>query len=242
MRHADVINRLIDVAPGRRYLEIGVNRGATFFDVIAHRKVAVDPHFLFDTHEAAISMPNAEFHEIKSDEFFCDVVDPDARFDVIFLDGLHTFEQTLRDFCNAVSYLAPGGIIVVDDVSPNTYAASLPDPNHTVAVRLGINAQDLDQSWMGDVYKLVFFIQTFFPQFNYGTVEDTMVMVVWQSRRKAADIVARSVSDIGQIGFDRTILDRSVYRVSSLDEIVNQFTSGTRGPSPTKESISLTLD
>ena len=49
------------------------------------------------------------------------------QFDVIYLDGLHVFEQTLRDLMNALHHLQPHGVIVVDDTRPPTYLASLPD-------------------------------------------------------------------------------------------------------------------
>ena len=53
---------------------------------------------------------------------------PDAQFDVIYLDGLHTVEQTLRDLLNALPHLQPQGVIVIDDVRPPTDLAAHPGP------------------------------------------------------------------------------------------------------------------
>src|ERR1022692_2180630 len=93
---ADVVQALVDLYEEPSYLEIGVHSGETFHAVKAKRKVAVDPKF-------AISPENREasdvvvYHEVTSDIYFGELASSDEQFDVIFLDGLHTLEQTLRD-------------------------------------------------------------------------------------------------------------------------------------------------
>ena len=42
------------------------------------------------------------------------------RFDCIFIDGLHTFEQSLKDFYNAWEVLNKGGAVVFHDTNPVT--------------------------------------------------------------------------------------------------------------------------
>jgi hypothetical protein len=72
-------------------LEIGVNTGETFFAVDAVRKVAVDPRFQFDVDAAREREPRSEFFEVESDVYFGEFIRPDEIFDVIYLDGHHTF-------------------------------------------------------------------------------------------------------------------------------------------------------
>src|ERR1700722_10471821 len=87
------INRIAKHIAARSYLEVGVARGLTFNQLAFERKVAVDPAFRFDV--ADYKKEGVEFCQETSDRFFSrqDVL---RKFDLIFLDGLHTFQQTFR--------------------------------------------------------------------------------------------------------------------------------------------------
>ena len=155
---AEVINKLGRLfANGLAYLEIGVDEGTTFFAVEARTKVAVDPRFRFSIVDAKLKEPKSQFHEVTSDFYFGNIASEKTKFDIVYLDGLHTCEQTLRDFTNALNFLAPEGIIVIDDVVPNSYQASLPDQRASFKVKDFVKSTD--NSWMGDTYKLVFLIE-----------------------------------------------------------------------------------
>jgi hypothetical protein len=52
-----------------------------------------------------------------SDEFFA-TLRPSKRYDVAFIDGLHTFEQTYRDVINTFAHLR-SGVILIDDTVPS---------------------------------------------------------------------------------------------------------------------------
>jgi hypothetical protein len=91
-----VLQGLLALFAAPSYLEIGVSKGVTFHRIQARRKVAVDPRFRFDVAAARKENPSASYHEVPSDVYFGTIVDPGERFDVIYLDGLHTAEQTLR--------------------------------------------------------------------------------------------------------------------------------------------------
>jgi hypothetical protein len=58
-------------------------------------------------------MPRSEVLEVESDVYFGELIRRDDIFDVIYLDGLRTFEQALRDFCNAIQFLREDGVIVM---------------------------------------------------------------------------------------------------------------------------------
>ena len=223
LTRSDVIGRFLSTFYSPAYLEIGVNRGETFHNIKAARKVAVDPEFLFDV--TAYAVPGTtDFHQTTSDEYFASEAGRKARFDVIYLDGLHTFEQTLRDLMNAILSLNKDGVIIIDDVLPNSYDASLPDITQVAALRHQAPAVgatwSTDGSWMGDVYKLVFFIETFMQRWSYATVaENHGQTVLWRNTRATSEIAPRTMEDLCRLDFRDTITRRSTFRIMPLDAI-----------------------
>lgn len=218
----EVVNGLLGLYETPRYLEIGVNKGETFFAVQCADKIAVDPMFLFDLTAAKAREPQAKFYQVTSDEFFCDITPVSARFEVIYLDGLHTFEQTLRDFTNAIEFLAPNGLILIDDIRPNSYDASIPDIHR--AYELKAMLSNGDGSWMGDTFKLMFFIQTFYPQFSYRTIGDNHGQgVVWKARRRHKTIPLRSVEQVSRLTFEEFMRDQASLNVEMFAEILEEI-------------------
>ena len=215
-RH-EVVQGLLALFEAPRYLEIGVSRGGTFHAVRAAEKVAVDPRFRFDVAEAERANPAARYHQVTSDRYFGEIVDPDERFDLVYLDGLHTAEQTLRDLLNALSYLKPDGIVVIDDVKPVTALAAIPDRATFARVReyLGSPAK----AWMGDVYKVVWFIETFLQQLSWRTVEENHGQaVVW--RRRRGEVRPRTIQEVGQLSFERFVTEIATLRITPYAEIL----------------------
>jgi len=98
----DVINSFI--REDSRYLEIGVQSGKNFRKIECSDKISVDPN---PAAGATFQMPSDEFFE-KNTEIF----------DVVFIDGLHLFEQVLRDILNALDCLSDGGVIICHDLDP----------------------------------------------------------------------------------------------------------------------------
>lgn len=226
-RH-EVIQRLLDLFDAPRYLEIGVDHGATFEPLRAARKVGVDPRFNFDKGQVIASGGHVELHETTSDVYFSSVLPNVEEFDVIFLDGLHTFEQTLRDLMSAVLLLQPRGVIVVDDVLPDSYHASLPSTDDLVSVRsfLAIRNPSLlaDQAWMGDVYKVPFFIQSYLQQFDYATADDTHGQtLLWRRPRDAALVGRRSLEAISRLEFKDLVTNREDLNPMPTENIVTRI-------------------
>ena len=95
------IARIGEILRARSYLEVGVNRGKTFNRLNFERKVAVDPRFRFDT--SAFAKEGVEFYDVTSDAFFASKHASEI-FDIVFLDGMHTFQQTFKDFVNSLAF------------------------------------------------------------------------------------------------------------------------------------------
>ena len=129
-----------------RYLEIGVHTGVLFLHVRAATKVAVDPNPQIPELKRILH-PNTVMRgrviRATSDQFFA-ALPAGEHFDVVFIDGDHSFAQSLHDIENALAHLRRGGVILVHDCLPPTAAAANPDP-----------AKAGDGPWCGDVWKAI---------------------------------------------------------------------------------------
>lgn len=215
-----VVQGVLDLFDSPHYLEIGVNKGMTFNALKASMKVAVDPKFLFDVEAVSAEVPGTSFHETTSDDYFGRIADRQTAFDVIYLDGLHTAEQTVRDLINAICFLKPDGVIVIDDVFPSSYVASLPDRNDTRVIRRATG--DPLGAWMGDVYRLVFFVETFCQQFEYGTVNNNHgQLIMW--RKPRLTVPERTLKDVAEKAYKDLFLEKDSFRCSELDPILEKI-------------------
>lgn len=171
------INKLAAAYGAKTYLEIGVSKEATFFPVNITHKTAVDPKFQFEYKPLATN--TVHFHEMPSDSFFeafpqmlnqSEYISPNGAFlfDIIFIDGLHTFEQTLRDFDNSLLYSHDRTIWIFDDTCPSQCFSAM-DSSHTVAKWRAVAGLSKDGSWHGDVFKVIFAIHEKYPEFSYCT-------------------------------------------------------------------------
>lgn len=156
MNKRTVIQAIIDRI-GRasaRYLEIGVNTGKTFCNIHAGEKMGVDVKL--DVTVPDETSGQSILIESRSDEFF----DSwgrfgEGKFDVVFIDGLHTSDQAYRDFINACRNLNAGGAIVLHDCNPLTKAASTRALNQHEANAKMKDNPGWDGTWNGDVWKAV---------------------------------------------------------------------------------------
>lgn len=156
-----------EIIGARRYLEVGVARGQTFLHLDFAEMHAVDPAFAFDM--ASESRADRSFFPMTSDAFFGSP--PDAKpYDLIYLDGLHTFEQTFRDFCSCQALSHPGTVIVIDDTVPSDIFSFIPDQRACNQLRAAHGLKG--RAWHGNVCNVIFAIHDFFANVDYRTVID----------------------------------------------------------------------
>lgn len=122
-----LVNLLLANKSSGRYLEIGCANNVLFDSVLAKHKTGVDPE-------------QGGTHRLTSDEFFR--LHGTERYDVVFLDGLHTYEQTHTDVVNALRCVGKGGWIALHDMIPRDW--------------LEEHIPRLSASWSGDVWKVAF--------------------------------------------------------------------------------------
>ena len=140
--YLDILKQLHDWLQPASYLEIGVERGRSLALALPPtRAIGIDPAPRVEIPFAAVT----RVLTITSDDFFAHY-DPAREFgepaiDLAFIDGLHLFEQTLRDFINVERHTGPRSVVLVHDCLPM---------DETSAARERKSA-----FWTGDVWKLV---------------------------------------------------------------------------------------
>jgi hypothetical protein len=163
MQRHTIIQKVINKIQAKVYLEIGVQRGKNFYSITAAKKVAVDPHFMIGVMRRLknpLAFFNSSFFEVTSDQFFEDnaaLLFKHDKIDVAFIDGLHTYGQSLRDFFNCARHLSTKGVILFHDCNPDTESAAAPVNSPTEMREKFSNA---GPAWNGDVWKTITHIRT----------------------------------------------------------------------------------
>lgn len=166
MERLTIIETVVEMTRAKTYLEIGVAGGAVFFRVKARSKIAVDPRFEFSTMKQIrylIKNPwnvTNKYYEMTSDEYFQNEGQNVERrgLDVAFVDGLHTFEQSLRDVLNCLRYLNKGGVIILHDCNPPSEAAAFPAASFDHARQANVSGWTGD--WCGDTWKSIVYLRS----------------------------------------------------------------------------------
>ena len=123
MNRIRAVQRALDGRVNPVYLEIGVSRGQAFQRISADVKIAVDPAFKLSERTRQLADAKARstrYFETTSDAF----LDNEAAFleqnpiDVALIDGLHTYEQVVRDVEKTLRYLRDDGVIFLHDCNP----------------------------------------------------------------------------------------------------------------------------
>ena len=126
----EIVQNIIEKKKYKSYLEIGTFDDELFSFIKCEKKIGVDPY-------------SGGTHRMYSDDFF---IANDEKFDCIFIDGLHHYDQVKKDIENSIKFLNENGIILIHDCLPNN-----------------INAQAVPRTeidWNGDVWKAFVEIRT----------------------------------------------------------------------------------
>jgi hypothetical protein len=122
------------------YLEIGVDEGVSLACATGPA-IGVDPRPELHLREAPRS--TSRIVVCSSDTFFADHAPTllHTAPELSFIDGMHLFEFALRDFIHTEQYMAPWGLVVIDDIYPCHPAQAC--------------RRRRSSSWTGDVWKLL---------------------------------------------------------------------------------------
>ena len=165
----DIINKIIKKKEFKSYLEIGCQSDINFSKIIVNKKVGVDPQ-------------SGGTHRMTSDEFF---EQNNSNFDLIFIDGLHLYEQVLRDIDNSLKILNDNGVILIHDCLPSKIWHQTIPQTHS--------------SWNGDVWKSIVKSRTREDIDTYTIKADQGLGLIL--KRKNKDILNHEIQNFKRLTF-----------------------------------------
>ncbi len=119
-RPAQVIEFLATPPQIKTYLELGVRSGETIHRVsnLVDKALAVDLDHSNAVEPSSLKIygsNNVFIYEGATNDFFKQNTD---KFDLIFIDADHEYEQVKKDLLNSIEVLNQGGFIALHDVAP----------------------------------------------------------------------------------------------------------------------------
>jgi hypothetical protein len=157
MVYKDILKLIHENLPVKSYAEIGVRYG----DSLALAKpdasvVGIDPRPLIGRNINA----RAKLYPVTSDQFFASydlLAELGApRLELAFIDGLHRFEQVLKDFINIERYADDKTLVLIHDCLP--------------IARLTATREQVTEYWCGDVWKIVSCLRDYRPDLFVGVI------------------------------------------------------------------------
>jgi len=218
----------------RRYLEIGTESGLTLA-LAECASIAVDPNFR--VHRDIIGRkPSCYLFQMTSDQFFQKHLSLDEpMIDFAFIDGLHHFEQTLRDFMNVERHVTTGAVIMLHDCIPtDAYAARREYDDKTF-----LNHTRFPRSyWAGDVWKVLPILQEYRPdlKLHIFNAQPTGLVAVTRLEPKS-NILQQAYSEIVQRFMPLTVPDYSKLKLLGASTIADVLGSSRLAFNPSASLV-----
>ncbi len=175
----EIIQNIITQQKYNNYLEIGCDRNENFSKINIQNKVGVDP-----LRGGTLRM--------TSNDFFKNNI---KKFDLIFLDGLHTYEQTIKDIDNSLKILNERGVILIHDCLPKKIW------NQIVPRMYG--------HWNGDVWKAIVHSRTYNYADTYTCIADHGLGIIF--KRKNKNILKTNISNFKDLKFKDYFINHKLY-------------------------------
>jgi len=191
-RRYDIINKIIIKRNYTSYLEIGCFKDETFNQINIKKKIGVDP----------VSGGNLR---MTSDKFF---IENKEKFDLIFIDGLHVYEQVIKDIFNSIKILKENGIILVHDCLPRKLWYQTPTR--------------MSDTWNGDVWKAIVECRTLENIDTYTCLADEGIGVI--KVQKNNNLLNLNLSNFKNLKYREYYTKReSLMNIISVEKLINQI-------------------
>lgn len=165
----EILQNIINTRNYKTYLEIGCNENENFSKIVIDHKVGVDPE-----RGGTLRMTSDQFFQKNKESF-----------DLIFLDGLHTYEQTIKDIDNSLRIIKEHGAIFVHDCLPKKIW------NQVVPRIYG--------HWNGDVWKAIVRARTYDYADTYTCIADHGIGIIF--KRKNSNILKLEENNFKSLKF-----------------------------------------
>ena len=174
-----IIQNIIDRNKFNSYLEIGCYNDDCFAKINVTKKIGVDPFM-----GGNVRMSSDDFFNINKDKFDC-----------IFIDGLHTYEQVKRDIDNSLKSINENGVIIVHDCLPESiFEQAVPRSK---------------RRFKGDSWKAIVEMRTRKNIDTYTCVVDEGLGVIL--KRKNYNLLNISVKDFKKLSFKDYYYNNKTY-------------------------------
>ena len=188
----DIINKIISKRNYTSYLEIGCFKNETFNKINIKKKIGVDP----------VSGGNLR---MTSDHFF---KENKEKFDLIFIDGLHVYEQVIKDIFNSINILKENGIILVHDCLPRKLWYQTPTR--------------MSDTWNGDVWKAIVECRTLENIDTYTCLADEGIGVI--KVQKNNNLLKLKLSNFKNLKYKEYYLNReSLMNIISVEKLIDKI-------------------
>lgn len=141
----------------QNYVEIGVETGQSLANARPPtRAIGIDPSIqIVHTQEAWVKL-----FKLTSDDFFQqqnlkDLLAPEA-LELGFIDGLHTFDQALKDFINLERFSTPKTVVLFHDIFP--------------VIPITAARECASRLWLGDTWKVIVTLIKYRPDLQIFTI------------------------------------------------------------------------
>jgi len=170
-----ILNKLISKFNYTNYLEIGIDQAQCISNITASKKTGVDP----SPDVLKMKLKNTEFICVTSDCFFSLYQD---KYDLIFIDGCHYYQQVYRDIVNSINQLNANGTIVVHDCNPKTEMAQ--------------RVPRQSRYWSGDVWKAIVRLRQELTDYEIFVIDvDCGIGIIRQGKNEPL-ILTKPINDL----------------------------------------------
>ena len=165
----DLINHIKKKKKLKNYLEIGCDQNQVFDHVDVESKIGVDPS------------SGGNFRGTSNDFFRSN----NKKFDCIFIDGLHEYDQVIKDIKNSLKCLLPGGYVMLHDCLPNKNSAQL--------------VPRCRYKWNGDVWKAIVEVRTWNEYETITCLVDEGISII--QKKKNSNILDMNIKNFKNMKF-----------------------------------------